>query len=269
MQHSPVILDDVTFSYDDSRLILKNVSLEIKKGQTVAIMGGSGSGKTTVLKLISGQIKPTTGKVIVFGKDISDYSSNELYHIRKKLGMLFQFGALFTDMTVFDNIAFTLNEHTKLPKEIIKKIVAMKLKSVGLFGTQSMYPQELSGGMARRVALARAIVMDPELVLYDEPFTGLDPISLNTSANLIKMLNDELGQTSILVSHDIETTFRIVDYVYFMADGQIVGQGTPLSIKETDDPLIRQFLTGSSDGKFNHEFVTKLDYHEYLGIHNG
>ena len=265
MQEYPVIVDRVTFGYDEDKPILKNVSLKIPYGKSVAIMGGSGSGKTTLLRLISGQSKPQKGKIRVLGKEITTASNNEILELRKRMGMLFQFGALFTDMSVYENVAFTLKEHTDLPETIIKKIVAMKLNAVGLFGTQDMMPQELSGGMARRIALARSMALDPELMLYDEPFTGLDPISLNVSAMLIQMLNRALGQTSILVTHDIESTLKIVDYVYFMADGSIIAEGTPEEVQKTQNPAVRQFLEGSVSGPFSYEYTTSLNYNEYLG----
>jgi len=264
MQDYSVIIDKVTFGYDEDRPILKNISLTIPRGKSVAIMGGSGSGKTTLLRLISGQYKAQRGKVIVFGQDITNLSNNKIFELRKKMGMLFQFGALFTDMSVYENVAFPLTEHTNLPKTIIKNIVAMKLNAVGLFGTQDMAPQELSGGMSRRVALARSIALDPELMMYDEPFTGLDPISLNLSSMLIKKLSGTLNQTSILVTHDIEATMKIVDYVYFMADGAVIAHGTPEEIKKTSNKDLQQFITGNINGSFRYEYPTKLDYNQYL-----
>lgn len=266
MQEYSVIVDNVTFGYDEDKPILKNVSLKIPRGKSVAIMGGSGSGKTTLLRLISGQSKPQSGHLKVFGTEMMTASSNDIFQLRKRMGMLFQFGALFTDMSVYENVAFTLKEHTNLPESLIRKIVAMKLNAVGLFGTQDMMPQELSGGMARRIALARSIALDPELMLYDEPFTGLDPISLNVSAMLIKKLNDALGQTSILVTHDIESTLEIVDYVFFMANGTIIAEGTPDEVRNTTNPAVHQFMSGSVSGPFNYEYVTTLNYNEYLGI---
>ncbi len=266
MKDYAVVVDNVTFGYDENRLILKDVSLQIPYGKSVAIMGGSGSGKTTLLRLISGQVKPQKGQINVLRQNITTASNRTILELRKRIGMLFQFGALFTDMSVYENVAFTLKEHTNLPDTIIKKIVAMKLKAVGLFGTQDMMPQELSGGMARRVALARSIALDPELMLYDEPFTGLDPISLNVSAMLIKKLNNALRQTSILVTHDIESTFKIVDYVYFMADGQIIAEGTPTEVQQTNNPAVLQFIAGNVKGPFSYQYATKLDYNEYLGV---
>lgn len=266
MHNYSVVIDNVTFGYEDNSPILKNVSVKIPVGKIVAIMGGSGCGKTTLLRLISGQIKTWKGHVSVFDQNISKISNNQLLELRKRMGMLFQFGALFTDMSVYDNVAFALQEHTNLPKSIIDKIVAMKLKAVGLFGTETMMPGDLSGGMARRVALARAAALDPELMLYDEPFTGLDPISLQVSAMLIKQFCKTLGQTVVLVTHDIKTTLEIADSIYFMENGKIIAQGTPDEIKNTTNPAVKQFIEGNIDGPFVYEFQSKLNYNEYLGV---
>ncbi|MFN8769884.1 MAG: ABC transporter ATP-binding protein [Neisseriaceae bacterium] len=266
MEHNLVSIENVNFSYDDTNFILNGISLNIPRGKIVAIMGGSGSGKTTLLRLITGQNKAQSGKIKVFGQHIDKLSNNQLLHMRKRMGMLFQFGALFTDMSVLDNVAFSLREHTNLPENLIKKIVAMKLNAVGLFGTQDMYPSELSGGMSRRIALARSIVLDPELMLYDEPFTGLDPISLNVISMLIKKLNDTLGQTSILVTHDIQASLKIVDYIYFMANGKIIASGTPQEVVNSDNPAVRQFINGEVSGPFNYEYPSNLNYNKYLGI---
>lgn len=266
MKNNIVVIENVTFGYEEDKPILKNVSLNIPEGKITAIMGGSGSGKTTLLRLISGQYTANHGSVNVFGKNLKTLSNRQILKLRRNLSMLFQFGALFTDMSVYDNVAFCLKEHTDLPDEIIDKIVAMKLEAVGLFGTQKMMPQELSGGMARRVALARSIVLDPQLMLYDEPFTGLDPISLNVSAMLIKRLNDALGQTSILVTHDIEASLKIVDYIYFMAGGEIVASGTPEEVKKTSNQIVRQFIDGKVNGPFSFEYDTPLDYNKYMGL---
>lgn len=266
MQDLLVSLKNVTFSYDDERIILKNISMDIPKGKTVAIMGGSGSGKTTLLRLITGQYQPQKGSVRVFNQDLSQLSNQKILNLRKRMGMLFQFGALFTDMSVYENVAFSLKEHTKLPDVIIQKIVAMKLNAVGLFGTQHMATNELSGGMARRVALARSTALDPELMLYDEPFTGLDPISLNVTTMLIRKLNDTLQQTSILVTHDIKSSLKIVDYVFFMANGEIIASGTPDEVINSDNLAVKQFINGEISGPFNYEFQTKMSYNNYLGI---
>jgi len=268
MENNVVIIKNVTFGYEEDKPIIKNVSLKIPQGKITAIMGGSGSGKTTLLRLISGQYKTDSGTINVFGQNISALSNQGILKLRRRLSMLFQFGALFTDMSVYENVAFSLREHTDLPKKIIDKIVAMKLEAVGLFGTQNMMPQELSGGMARRIALARSIALDPELMLYDEPFTGLDPISLNVSAMLIKKLNAALGQTSILVTHDIEVSLKIVDYIYFMAGGEIVASGTPEEVQKTNNPIVRQFIDGNVSGPFSFEYNTSLDYNTYIGLNS-
>ena len=218
------------------------------KGRVVAIMGGSGCGKTTLLRLIGGQLKPSSGAVRVDNQVVADLGRDALYALRRKMGMLFQFGALFTDMSVFDNIAFQLREHTDLPEDMIRDLVLMKLDAVGLRGASKLYPAELSGGMARRVALARAVALDPELVMYDEPFAGLDPISLAAVGQTIRRLNDALGATSIVVTHDIVESLQIVDYLYFVADGRIVGQGTPDEIRASTEPFIKQFVHAELDG---------------------
>jgi phospholipid/cholesterol/gamma-HCH transport system ATP-binding protein len=264
MQNNIISVDNVTFGYDVEHPILKNISLLIPRGSIVAIMGGSGSGKTTLLRLISGQCLADHGTISVFGSNIAELNTPELLSLRKRLGMLFQFGALFTDMSIYENVAFSLKEHTNLTESIIKKIVAMKLNAVGLFGTQDMLPNELSGGMARRVALARAMALDPELMLYDEPFTGLDPITLNVTAVLIKKLNHALGQTSVLVTHDVETSLKIVDYIYFVSDGKIIASGTPDEIRNTQNPAVKQFITGTTSGIFNYKYNTDLKYNNYL-----
>ena len=242
---------DVTFSYPGSsgdRVILGKVSLSVPRGKVTALMGASGGGKTTVLRLIGGQQKADVGQVLFDGKNITDFNPQALYAARRRMGMLFQFGALFTDLSVFDNVAFPLREHTDLSAELIRDIVLMKLNAVGLRGARDLMPSEISGGMARRVALARAIVLDPELIMYDEPFAGLDPISLGTAAQLIRQLNDTLGITSIVVSHDLEETFRIADKVIILANGGIAAQGTPDEVRHSTDPLIHQFVNALSEG---------------------
>jgi phospholipid/cholesterol/gamma-HCH transport system ATP-binding protein len=242
-----VAFQNVRFAYAEQE-ILKGVELAFPKGQLVAIMGGSGSGKTTLLRLMAGQIKASAGTVHVAGMDMATLGTHELYVLRKKMGMLFQFGALFTDLTVFDNVAFPLREHTGLPSSLIHDLVLMKLEAVGLRGAAGLLPSELSGGMARRVALARAIALDPTLVLYDEPFAGLDPISLGIVGNLIRRLNDALGATSVMVTHDVHESLPLVDYIYFLSKGCIVAQGTPDEIRASDDPFVQQFITASPDG---------------------
>ncbi len=242
-----VELSDLHFRYS-ARPILAGVTMRFGRGKVVAVMGGSGSGKTTVLRLIGGQIKPESGSVRIAGEDISSMSSRALYAARRRMGMLFQFGALFTDMSVFDNVAFPLREHTDLADELIRDLVLMKLNAVGLRGAHALMPREISGGMARRVALARAIALDPQLILYDEPFAGLDPISLGVTANLIRSLTDSLGATSILVTHDVAESLRIADYVYFISGGKVVAEGTEAEIRASRDAFVRQFVDGAADG---------------------
>ena len=220
-----VEIEDAAFGYGD-RPVLKGVNLTARRGQVVAIMGSSGCGKTTLLRLIGGQVRASRGTVRVAGESLGELDAAGLYRLRRKMGMLFQFGALFTDMTVFDNVAYQLREHTDLPEETIRDLVMMKLNAVGLRGAAERMPSELSGGMARRVALARAIALDPMLVMYDEPFAGLDPISLGVTGNLIRRLTDTLGLTSLVVTHDVQESLKIVDYVYFVSEGVIVAEGT-------------------------------------------
>jgi phospholipid/cholesterol/gamma-HCH transport system ATP-binding protein len=240
-------LVDVSFAYD-RRPVLHGITMTVPRGKVVAIMGGSGCGKTTILRLIGGQLRPQAGAVRVGGQSVPDLDADALYAMRRRIGMLFQFGALFTDMSVFENIAFPLREHTKLSEELIRDLVLMKLQSVGLRGAAYLMPSELSGGMARRVALARAIALDPMLVMYDEPFAGLDPISLGVVGQLIRKLNDALGTTSVVVTHDVYESLRIVDYLYFVSEGKIVAQGTPEAVKGSVDPFVRQFVDGAADG---------------------
>jgi phospholipid/cholesterol/gamma-HCH transport system ATP-binding protein len=242
-----VELIDVTFGYD-ARPVLKGVTMTIPRGKIVAIMGGSGCGKTTILRLIGGQLRPQSGQVRVGGLSVPDLEPDALYHLRRKYGMLFQFGALFTDMSVFENIAFPMREHTELPEELIRDLVLMKLQAVGLRGAAHRMPSELSGGMARRVALARAIALDPLLVMYDEPFAGLDPISLGVVGQLIRRLNDALSVTSVVVTHDVYESLKIVDFLYFVSDGRIVASGTPAEVRASSDPFVRQFVDGAPDG---------------------
>ena len=244
---SPVALHDLHFQYD-ARPILSGVTMHFGRGQVVAVMGGSGSGKTTILRLIGGQLRASAGSVRVMGEDITNARGRDLYAVRRRMGMLFQFGALFTDMSVFENVAFPLREHTDLSEELIRDLVLMKLNAVGLRGAHALMPGEISGGMARRVALARAIALDPELILYDEPFAGLDPISLGVTANLIRSLTDTLGATSILVTHDVAESLAIADYAYFIASGKVAAEGTPDEIRRSTDPFVRQFVDGAPDG---------------------
>jgi phospholipid/cholesterol/gamma-HCH transport system ATP-binding protein len=238
---------ELGFGYGE-RAILDGVSFSVPRGKVTALMGASGGGKTTVLRLIGGQLRAQRGEVLVDGQDVGKLGTDALYAVRRRMGMLFQFGALFTDMSVFDNVAFPLREHTRLPEALVRDIVLMKLDAVGLRGARHLMPSEVSGGMARRVALARAIALDPDLVMYDEPFAGLDPISLGTAARLIRQLNDTLGLTSIVVSHDLEETFRIADHVIILANGGIAAQGPPEEVRKSGDPLVHQFVNALPDG---------------------
>jgi phospholipid/cholesterol/gamma-HCH transport system ATP-binding protein len=255
-----VELDGVTFGYDRTRQVLSGITMSIPRGQVVAIMGGSGCGKTTILRLIGGQLRPGAGRVVVAGQSVPDLDRDGLYALRREVGMLFQFGALFTDLSVFENIAFPLREHTELSEELIRDLVLMKLNAVGLRGAAALTPSELSGGMARRVALARALALDPMLVMYDEPFAGLDPISLGVVGQLIRKLNDALGITSVVVTHDVYESLKIVDYLYFVSGGRIVAQGTPDEVRASRDPFVRQFVDGEADGPVPFHFkATPLD----------
>ena len=242
-----VELKNLTFGYGE-RVILRDISFGVPRGKVTALMGVSGGGKTTVLRLIGGQYRAQQGQVLLDGQDVGSMRQDALYAARRRMGLLFQFGALFTDMTVFDNVAFPLREHTDLPEDLIRDIVLMKLDAVGLRGARELRPAEISGGMSRRVALARAIALDPDLIMYDEPFAGLDPISLGTAAQLIRRLNDALGITSIIVSHDLEDTFRIADQVIILANGRIAAQGTPAEVMACEDPLVSQFVHARPEG---------------------
>lgn len=248
-----VDLANVDFAYD-TRPILSGINLRIPRGKLVAIMGGSGCGKTTLLRLIGGQLKPTAGRIKVDSQDLSKLSRREMYALRRSMGMLFQFGALFTDLNVFDNVAFPLREHTDLPPDMIHDLVMMKLHAVGLLGAHNLMPAQLSGGMARRIALARAVALDPMLVMYDEPFAGLDPISLAVVGQLIRRLNDALGASSIMVTHDVHESLEIVDYLYFLSDGRVVAEGTPDEIRASTDPFVHQFVNAEIDGPLPFHF---------------
>ncbi|ADX44906.1 Sulfate-transporting ATPase [Paracidovorax avenae ATCC 19860] len=242
MSETPLVeLRNVTFSYGE-RPILRDVSLRIPRGKVTALMGASGGGKTTVLRLIGGQHLAQQGEVLVNGQDVARMDTQQLYAARRRMGMLFQFGALFTDMSVFENVAFPLREHTDLSEALVRDIVLMKLQAVGLRGARDLMPSQISGGMARRVALARAIALDPELILYDEPFAGLDPISLGTAAQLIRQMNDAMGLTTLVVSHDVEETFRVADHVVILGPGVVAAQGTPDEVRASTDPLVHQFV---------------------------
>jgi phospholipid/cholesterol/gamma-HCH transport system ATP-binding protein len=242
-----VDIRDLHFGYGD-RPILSGLTMQFPRGKVIAIMGGSGSGKTTVLRLIGGQLRAQSGSVTVEGQEVSSLSLDGLYRMRRRMGMLFQHGALFTDLSVFDNVAFPLRENTSLPEVMIRNLVLLKLHAVGLSNAASLKPAEISGGMARRVALARAVALDPQLIMYDEPFAGLDPISMGVIANLIRKLNDALGSTTILVSHDVHESFLIADYVYFLSQGRIVAHGSPAQMKASDDPYVKQFVHAEADG---------------------
>jgi phospholipid/cholesterol/gamma-HCH transport system ATP-binding protein len=258
-----VEIRNLNFSYD-SRAILTGINIKIPRGKVVAIMGSSGCGKTTTLRLIGGQLKPTSGDVRVGGQLVHQLDSKQLYALRRRMGMLFQFGALFTDMSVFDNVAFQMREHTDLPEAVIRDLVLMKLHAVGLRGAHNLMPAELSGGMARRVALARAIALDPMLIMYDEPFAGLDPISLSIVGELIRKLNDALGASSIVVTHDVQESLKIVDYVYFVSEGKIVAEGTAEEIKHSKAAYVHQFVWGEADGPVPFHYPSKSSYGEEL-----
>jgi phospholipid/cholesterol/gamma-HCH transport system ATP-binding protein len=250
VQQSPIVeIEQVSFGYDAARPVLRDVSLAIPRGSVVGIMGQSGCGKTTLLRIIAAAYLPTRGRARVLGRVTGELDRDGLFAMRRKMGMLFQFGALFTDMSVFENVAFPLREHAAdLPDDLLHDLVMMKLQAVGLRGAAHLMPTELSGGMARRVALARSIALDPQLMLYDEPFTGLDPISFGVIVRLIRNLNDSLGATSIIVTHDVQEALGVVDYVYFMAAGRIIAQGAPQDIRASSEPFVNQFVNGKSDG---------------------
>lgn len=259
-----VEIRNLSFAYG-KRPILQGVNLAAPRGKVIAIMGGSGCGKTTLLRLIGGQLRPSEGGVWVAGQLVHDLDQQALYQLRRKMGMLFQFGALFTDMSVFDNVAFQMREHTDLPETIIRDLVLMKLHAVGLRGASKLMPAELSGGMARRVALARAVALDPMLIMYDEPFAGLDPISLGVVGNLIRRLTDTLGLTSIVVTHDVHESLKIVDYVYFVSEGAIEAEGTPDQIRASGLPFVHQFVHGEEDGPVPFHYPA-ADYGKDLGL---
>ena len=242
-------IDHVTFGYDASRTILNDVSLSFERGKVTAILGGSGCGKTTLLRLIGGVYPVNSGEVRLEGQRIDAADKEQIFRLRRRLGMLFQFGALFTDLSVFENVAFPLREHTDLEETMIRDIVLMKLNAVGLRGAAGLRISAISGGMARRVALARAVALDPEIIMYDEPFAGLDPISMGVAANLIRTLNDTTGSTSLVVSHDVEECFEICDYAYLMSSqGRMVAHGRPEELSASEDPEVRQFIRGEPDG---------------------
>lgn len=254
-----VELRAVTCGYDD-RVILRDLDLKVPRGSVLGLMGSSGGGKTTVLRLIGGQLEPQAGQVCFDGQDLAGLDAAGLQAVRRRMGLLFQQGALFTDLSVFENVAFPLREHTTLSEPLLRDLVLMKLQAVGLRGVRDLMPSQVSGGMARRVALARAIALDPELILYDEPFAGLDPISMGVAARLIKELNRALGVTSIVVSHDVHETFAIADHIVFLANGGIVDQGSPAQMRASENPLVRQFVDAQPDGPVRfHQPAPALD----------
>ena len=259
-----VELSNLTFGYGE-RVILDNISLSVPRGKVTALMGASGGGKTTILRLIGGQNKAQSGQLLFDGQDVTPMNQVQIYAARRRMGMLFQFGALFADLSVFENVAFPLREHTDLPNALIRDIVLMKLNAVGLRGARDLMPSEVSGGMARRIALARAIALDPDLVMYDEPFSGLDPISLGTAARLIRQLNDSMGLTSIFVSHEVEQTFAIADHVIILANGKIAAQGAPEQVRKSEDPLVYQYIHALPDGPVRFHYPG-LSVEEDFGI---
>ena len=255
---------DLHFAYG-KRKILKGINLSIPKGKLVAILGASGVGKTTLLRLIGGQLRPDRGEVRIAGEVVHKLDEDGLYHLRRKMGMMFQMGGLFSDMDMFENIAFPMREHTDLPEGLIHDLVLMKLQAVGLRGARRLMPAELSGGMGRRVALARAIALDPMLVMYDEPFAGLDPISLNVIGNLVRQFNDALGTTSIIVTYDVLESLKVVDYVYILADGVVLAEGTAADVRASEDPFVRQFINALPDGPMAFHYPSK-PYKADLGL---
>ncbi len=259
-----VEIDRLSFGYNSGRQVLADINMRIPRGKVVAIMGQSGCGKTTLLRMMGGALRPSSGDVRVFGESLVHKKQAEIYRLRRRMSMLFQFGALFTDMSTFDNVAFPMWEHTRMDESMIRDLVLMKLHAVGLRGASHLMPSELSGGMARRVALARAIALDPELVMYDEPFAGLDPISLSVIGQLIRELNDALGATSIIVTHDVQESLKIVDYIYFVADGRIIAQGTADEVRSSQVPYVHQFVWGERDGPVPFQYPAP-DYASHLG----
>jgi phospholipid/cholesterol/gamma-HCH transport system ATP-binding protein len=262
-----VNVERVVFGYDATRTILNDVSLSFERGKVTSIMGGSGCGKTTLLRLIGGMYRPGSGTITFDGEVVNARDKEQLYRMRRRVGMLFQMGALFTDLSVFENVAFPLREHAGLPEEMIRDIVILKLTAVGLRGAGNLRIAQVSGGMARRVALARAIALDPELIMYDEPFAGLDPISMGVTANLIRKLNDATGATSLVVSHDVQECFMISDYAYLLSSqGRVVAHGTPATLQASTDPEVRQFIRGEPDGPVRFHYPADKSLAEELGL---
>ncbi len=252
-----------------SKQIFRGIEMDLPRGQITTIMGPSGTGKTTLLKLIGGQLKPAKGSIEVDGQNVPKLSRSALYALRKRMGMLFQSGALLTDLTVFDNVAFPVREHTDLPESLVRHLVLMRLHAVGLRGARDLYPAELSGGMARRVALARALILDPTMIMYDEPFTGQDPISMGVLLDLIKTVNSALGLTSIIVSHDLHESMSISDYVVIVSDGVVVEAGTPEALRASESPWVQQFLQGKSDGPVPFQLEAPDYRDDLLGAKHG
>jgi phospholipid/cholesterol/gamma-HCH transport system ATP-binding protein len=265
LQNTLVSVSNLSFSRGNKK-IFDDISLNFERGKITAIMGPSGTGKTTLLKLIGGQLCPDQGSIIVDGKNVHGLRRADLYNLRKRMGMLFQSGALLTDMNVYDNVAFPLREHTQLPESMIRSLVLMKLQAVGLRGARHLMPNELSGGMARRIALARAIALDPMMILYDEPFTGQDPISMGVLVHLIKSLNNTLGLTSIIVSHDVHETSAIADYIYIISDGKIVDHGSPEQIRQSPSEWVQQFMNGTADGPVHFHYPARDYVDDLLSI---
>ncbi|HKU46856.1 MAG TPA: ABC transporter ATP-binding protein [Burkholderiales bacterium] len=253
MSVNAVEIRDLHFSFGDLQ-VLRGLSLDIPRGQVVAILGGSGSGKSTLLKLIGGQLRPERGSVTVEGKEVHKLSSDELYQLRLEMGMMFQTSGLFSDLDVYENVAFPIRENFDLPEALVQRMVLMKLHAVGLRGARAMMPADLSGGMTRRVALARAVASDPKLMMYDEPFAGLDPISLNQIVQLIRSLNQALGLTSIVVTYDVHEALKVADYIYVIGDGTVLGKGTSKEVETSDDPYLKQFVNALPDGPVRFHF---------------
>ncbi len=262
--NNAVEIRGLTF-YRGNRAIFDNIDIDIQRGKVTAIMGPSGTGKTTLLKLIAGQLKPSKGQILFNGINIPDLNRSDLFQVRKKMGMLFQSGALFSDLSVFENVAFAFREHTKLSESVIRDIVLMKLQAVGLRGARELMPNELSGGMQRRAALARTIALDPSLILYDEPFAGQDPISMGVLVQLIRLLNDALNLTSVIVSHDVHETNTIADYTYVMAEGRIIGHNTPEKLIQDDSSWVQQFMQGLPDGPVPFHYPAQDYEYDLLG----
>ncbi len=250
------------------RVIFDGVDMDIHRGEVTAVMGPSGTGKTTLLRLISGQLRPDAGSIRVAGQEVPELDTRRLYELRKDMGMLFQTGALLTDLDVFENIAFPLREHTRLPEPVIRHLVLMKLELVGLRGARDLMPAELSGGMARRVALARAIALDPDMIMYDEPFVGLDPISMGVIVRLLRLVNDALGLTSIAVTHDVQEVISIADRCILIAEGQVMGVGTPKQLRESQSAWVRQFMDGLDDGPVPFHYPAPGFGEDLIGEHD-